>query len=182
MLYLNAQGIAGIGEITGRAYQVNDAEFKIPFNRVLLNGQGTVSSNIYLEVTNAPGPDGLTFTWWLDETVHVTFNADGTVTVNVDNFTADCGSCAGCWDYWEASKNSATSLAKQTGSHDAVIRVYDAAGNGPVGAIHDNSASREEKGTIERYGKRFVAHADEILIAFLELQRAIHEFAVSLIS
>jgi hypothetical protein len=99
MLYLNAQGIAGIGEITGRAYQVNDAEFKIPFNRVLLNGQGTVSSNIYLEVTNAPGPDGLTFTWWLDETVHVTFNADGTVTVNVDNFTADCGSCAGCWDY-----------------------------------------------------------------------------------
>jgi hypothetical protein len=31
-------------------------------------------------------------------------------------------------------------------------------------------------------GKRFVVHADEMLTAFVELQRAIHEFAVSLIS
>jgi hypothetical protein len=30
--------------------------------------------------------------------------------------------------------------------------------------------------------KRFVVRADEKLTAFLELQRAIHEFAVSLIS
>jgi hypothetical protein len=32
------------------------------------------------------------------------------------------------------------------------------------------------------YGKRFIVRADEILAAFLELQRTIHEFAVSLIS
>ena len=32
------------------------------------------------------------------------------------------------------------------------------------------------------YGKRFIVCADEILTAFLELERAIHEFAVSLIS
>ena len=32
------------------------------------------------------------------------------------------------------------------------------------------------------YGKRFIVHADEKLTAFLELERAIHEFAVSLIS
>jgi hypothetical protein len=31
-------------------------------------------------------------------------------------------------------------------------------------------------------GKRFVVRADEMLTAFVELQRAIHEFAVSLIS
>jgi hypothetical protein len=31
------------------------------------------------------------------------------------------------------------------------------------------------------YGKRFIVHADEKLTAFVELQRAIHEFAVSLI-
>jgi hypothetical protein len=31
-------------------------------------------------------------------------------------------------------------------------------------------------------GKRRVVHADEKLTAFIELQRAIHEFAVSLIS
>jgi hypothetical protein len=32
------------------------------------------------------------------------------------------------------------------------------------------------------YGKRFIVRADEILTAFVELQRAIHEFAVSLIA
>jgi hypothetical protein len=32
------------------------------------------------------------------------------------------------------------------------------------------------------YGKRFIVHADEILTAFLEAERAIHEFTVSLIS
>jgi hypothetical protein len=31
------------------------------------------------------------------------------------------------------------------------------------------------------YGRRFVVRADEILTAFEKLQRAIHEFAVSLI-
>jgi hypothetical protein len=31
------------------------------------------------------------------------------------------------------------------------------------------------------YGKRFIVRADQKLTAFLELQRAIHEFAVSLI-
>ena len=32
------------------------------------------------------------------------------------------------------------------------------------------------------YGKRFIVRADDILIAFLELERTIHEFAVSLIA
>jgi hypothetical protein len=32
------------------------------------------------------------------------------------------------------------------------------------------------------YGKRFVVRADEILTAFLEAERAIHQFAVSLLS
>jgi hypothetical protein len=32
------------------------------------------------------------------------------------------------------------------------------------------------------YGKRFIVRSDEILTAFAELQRAIHEFAVSLIT
>jgi hypothetical protein len=31
------------------------------------------------------------------------------------------------------------------------------------------------------YGKRFIVRADEILTAFVELQGAIHEFAVDLI-
>jgi hypothetical protein len=32
------------------------------------------------------------------------------------------------------------------------------------------------------YGKRFIVRADEILTAFLEAERAIHQFAVSLVS
>jgi len=32
------------------------------------------------------------------------------------------------------------------------------------------------------YGKRFIVRADEILTAFLEVERAIHQFAVNLIS
>jgi hypothetical protein len=32
------------------------------------------------------------------------------------------------------------------------------------------------------YGKRFIVLADEILTAFLEAERAIHQFAVSLIA
>jgi hypothetical protein len=32
------------------------------------------------------------------------------------------------------------------------------------------------------YGKRFIVRAEEILTAFLEAARAIHEFAVSLMS
>lgn len=31
------------------------------------------------------------------------------------------------------------------------------------------------------YGQRFIVRADEILTAFVELQRTIHEFAVSLL-
>jgi hypothetical protein len=31
------------------------------------------------------------------------------------------------------------------------------------------------------YGKRFIVRADEILTAFVELERAVHRFAVSLI-
>jgi hypothetical protein len=32
------------------------------------------------------------------------------------------------------------------------------------------------------YGKRFIARADEMLKGFLELERAIHEFAVDVIA
>jgi len=32
------------------------------------------------------------------------------------------------------------------------------------------------------YGKRFIVRSGEMLTAFVELQRAIHEFAVSLVS
>jgi hypothetical protein len=36
--------------------------------------------------------------------------------------------------------------------------------------------------SVHRDGKRFIVRADEKLTAFVELQSAIHEFAVSLVS
>jgi hypothetical protein len=98
-LHVN-QMVAGTGEITGRGYQADD-EINIPFNKSLLNGQGTISFNTTLEVTSEPPDGSFIIRFWLQETVHVTFNADGTVTVNVDNFNVDCGdpASAGFWDY-----------------------------------------------------------------------------------
>ena len=53
---------------------------------------------------------------------------------------------------------------------------------GCVSALDANGRTIWIAGAHRGDGKRFVVRADEKLIAFLELQRAIHEFAVSLIS
>jgi hypothetical protein len=42
-LHVNAQGITGTGEITGRTFQAN-GEWDMSFRAHLLNGQGTVST------------------------------------------------------------------------------------------------------------------------------------------
>jgi hypothetical protein len=57
----------------------------------------------------------------------------------------------------------------------------------PVGAGLGVSALDLEGRTIwivdaHGYGKRFIVRADEILSAFVELQRAIHQFGVSLVA
>ena len=98
-VHVNAQGITGTGEITGRTFQAN-GEINMTFRRSLLNGANTVSTRAeFIEITGAPGPDGSVPSFWLQEDVHVTFHATGTVTVKVDNFTTDCGDGVGLWDY-----------------------------------------------------------------------------------
>jgi hypothetical protein len=88
-VHVNAQGITGTGEITGRTFQAN-GKINISFNKSLLNGQGTTTFIARLEVTGEPGPSGGDIGFTLRETAHVTLNAKGTVTVNFDNFQADC--------------------------------------------------------------------------------------------
>jgi hypothetical protein len=46
-------------------------------------------------------------------------------------------------------------------------------------SVHDDSQQRQQD--THRDGKRFIVRSDEKSTAFMELQRAIHEFAVSLI-
>ncbi len=97
---MNAQGVAGTGEITGRTFQAN-GEINISFNKSLLNGARTVGTRAkFIEVTSAPGPDGSVISFWLQGDVYFTFHANGIVTVKFDNFTVDCsGNGAGLWDY-----------------------------------------------------------------------------------
>jgi hypothetical protein len=99
-VHVNAQGVAGTGEITGRTFQVN-GEWDMSFRRSFLNGASTVTTRAeFIEVTGAPGPDGSVIGFWLQGDVHVTFHANGTVTVKFDNFIVDCsGGGAGLWDY-----------------------------------------------------------------------------------
>jgi hypothetical protein len=99
-VHVNAQGITGTGEITGRTFQAN-GEWDMSFRRSLLNGASTVTTRAeFIEVTGVPGPDGSVIGFWLQGDVHVRFHANGTVTVKFDNFTVDCsGNGAGLWDY-----------------------------------------------------------------------------------
>jgi hypothetical protein len=79
------QGVSGIGEITGAKYQATGV-LKLSFRTSFQNGQANVSSVNNLRIIGQ-GP-GNNFT--LRETLHLTFNADGTVTVFHDNFSMDC--------------------------------------------------------------------------------------------
>src|SRR5262245_11546309 len=95
---VNAQGVAGAGEITGRTFQAN-GEFNLSLSRSLLNGAGSVGTKVWFLVTGAPGPDGSVPSFGLQADIWFTFHANGRVTVKFDNFTTDCGDGAGFWDY-----------------------------------------------------------------------------------
>ena len=79
------QGVTGTGETTGLMYSgtgVTSTSFKTS----LQNGQAnTTFINRFNVIGQGPGNN---FT--VHETAHSTFNADGTVTVNFDNFGIEC--------------------------------------------------------------------------------------------
>jgi len=79
------QGVSGTGETTGDKYQgtgVTQQSMKGSFQ----NGQANFTFIDRFDIIGQ-GP-GNNFT--IHETAHVTVNANGTVTVTFDNFTADC--------------------------------------------------------------------------------------------
>jgi len=97
-VHVNAQGVAGTGEITGRTFQAN-GEWDTSLSMFLLNGASTHGTKVWFLVTGAPGADGSVPSFGLQAYVWVTFHANGTVTVKFDTFTTDCGDGAGFWDY-----------------------------------------------------------------------------------
>src|SRR4030095_11845628 len=84
--HFQPQGISGTGETTGDKYQATgvtkDSSFKLSFQ----NGQANQTFvNNFRIIGQGPGNNLL-----VHEVAHITFNANGTVTVSHDNFSAEC--------------------------------------------------------------------------------------------
>src|SRR5213595_2601319 len=84
--HFQPQGLSGTGETTGDKYQATgvtkDSSFKASFQ----NGQFTQTYvNNFRIIGQGSGNNFL-----VHEVLHVTFNANGTVTVFHDNFSIDC--------------------------------------------------------------------------------------------
>ena len=83
--HFQPQGLSGTGESTGDKYQatgVTQESFKGSFR----NGQfNDTFVNNFRIIGQGPGNNFL-----VHEVAHITFNANGTVTVSHDNFSAEC--------------------------------------------------------------------------------------------
>ena len=86
MAHFQPQGLSGTGETTGDKYQATgvtkDTSFKFSFQ----NGQAQQTFvNNFRIIGQGPGNNYL-----VHEVAHVTFNANGTLTVFHDSFSIDC--------------------------------------------------------------------------------------------
>jgi hypothetical protein len=79
------QGISGTGETTGLTYHATGLT-ATSFAGSLINGQFTETFINRFDIIGQ-GPNN---NYTVHETAHITVNADGTVTVNFDNFSVEC--------------------------------------------------------------------------------------------
>jgi hypothetical protein len=83
--HFQPQGISGTGESTGDKYNATGVTSE-SFKTSLQNGQANLTFvNNFRIIGQGPGNNYL-----VHETLHLTINANGTVTVSHDNFTIDC--------------------------------------------------------------------------------------------
>jgi hypothetical protein len=83
--HFQPQGISGTGETTGASYQATGVTLE-SFKNSLQNGQANLTFvNNFRIIGQGPGNNFL-----VHETLHLTINADGTLTVSHDNFSTDC--------------------------------------------------------------------------------------------
>ncbi len=83
--HFQPQGISGTGETTGDKYHATGVTSE-SFKTSLQNGQANLTFvNNFRIIGEGPGNNYL-----IHETMHVTINADGAVTVSHDNFSVDC--------------------------------------------------------------------------------------------
>jgi hypothetical protein len=85
VFHFQPQGISGTGETTGDKYQATGVTQE-SFKTSLQNGQANLTFvNNFRIIGQGPGNNFL-----VHETLHITVNADGTLTVFHDDFRADC--------------------------------------------------------------------------------------------
>ena len=85
VFHFQPQGISGTGETTGDKYQATGVTQE-SFKTSLQNGQANLTFvNNFRIIGQGPGNNFL-----VHETLHITANADGTLTVFHDDFRADC--------------------------------------------------------------------------------------------
>src|SRR6516164_4864219 len=83
--HFQPQGISGTGETTGEKYQATGVTQE-SFKSSLQNGQANLTFvNNFRIIGQGPGNNYL-----VHETMHITINADGAVTVFHDNISVDC--------------------------------------------------------------------------------------------
>jgi hypothetical protein len=83
--HFQPQGISGTGETTGDKYQATGVTQE-SFKSSLQNGQANDTFvNNFRIIGQGPGNNFL-----VHETLHITINANGTITVFHDNFSVDC--------------------------------------------------------------------------------------------
>ena len=84
--HFQPKGVSGIGETTGDKYQATGVTKDSSFKGSFQNGQFTQTFvNNFRIIGQGPGNNFL-----VHENAHVTFNANGTVAVVRDNFSAVC--------------------------------------------------------------------------------------------
>ena len=83
--HFQPQGISGTGETTGAKYQATGVTLE-SFKNSLQNGQANFTFvNNFRIIGQGPGNNFL-----VHETLHLTINADGTLTVSHDSLSIDC--------------------------------------------------------------------------------------------
>src|SRR5438132_10057144 len=86
MAHFQPQGIVGTGETTGDKYQATGVTKDTSFKQSFQHGQFTQTFvNNFRIIGSGSGNNFL-----VHEVAHITFNADGTLTVFHDNFSAEC--------------------------------------------------------------------------------------------
>ena len=85
VFHFQPQGISGVGETTGQTYHATGVTEE-SFKSALHNGEANLTFvNNFRIIGQGAGNNFL-----IPETMHITINADGSVTVNHDNFSTEC--------------------------------------------------------------------------------------------